>query len=54
MVMAYHILKYKVPDYELVADCIDKFNINYIKYHFVKRSEGLGFKVTLHFSFATA
>lgn len=47
LVIAYHILKDKVPYYELGADHFDRLNIRYIKHHFVKRLEGLGYKVTL-------
>lgn len=47
VVMAYHILKHKVPYYELGADYFDQLNVTHIKHHFVKRLEGLGYKVTL-------
>jgi transposase len=47
LIMAYHILKNHVPYQELGADYFDRLNVNYIKYHFIHRLEGLGFKVTL-------
>lgn len=54
VVIAYHILKEKVPYYELGADHFDRLNITHIKHHFVKRLEGLGFKVTLEPSLTAA
>jgi transposase len=47
IVMAYHILKHKVPYKELGADYFDRLNVSYIKHHFTKRLEALGYKVTL-------
>jgi len=47
VVIAYHILKDKVPYHELGADHFDRLNITHIKHHLVKRLEGIGFKVTL-------
>jgi hypothetical protein len=37
IVIAYHILKNKVPYYELGDDYIDRFNFTYIKHQFDKR-----------------
>lgn len=47
IVMSYHILKHGVPYNELGVDYFDRLNINYVKHHFVKRLEGLGYKVIL-------
>jgi transposase len=47
IVMAYHMLKHKVPYKELGADYFDRLNVSYVKYHFTKRLEALGYKVTL-------
>jgi transposase len=47
LVMVYHILKHKVPYRELGADYFDRLNLKYVKNHFVKRLEGLGYKVIL-------
>ena len=47
LVMAYHILKDEVPYRELGADYFDQLNLKYVRNHFVKRLEGLGYKVTL-------
>jgi len=47
LVMVYHILKHKVPYQELGADYFDRLNHKYVKNHFVKRLEGLGYKVIL-------
>lgn len=47
IVMAYHILKHKLPYSELGADYFDRLNVSYIKHHFTKRLEALGYKVTL-------
>jgi len=46
-VIAYHILKHKVPYKELGADYFDRLNVSYVKHHFTKRLEALGYKVTL-------
>lgn len=54
LVICYHILKDKVPYHELGGDYFDRLNVTYIKHHFVKRLEGLGFKVTLEPSQAAA
>lgn len=54
IVMAYHILKHKVPYKELGVDYFDRLNVSYIKYHFTKRLEALGYKVTLEPLQATA
>ena len=47
IVIAYHILKHKLPYSELGADYFDRLNVSYIKHHFTKRLEALGYKVTL-------
>lgn len=47
IVMVYHILKHKVPYNELGADYFNRLNVLYIKHHFTKRLEALGYKVTL-------
>jgi len=47
LVMVYHILKHKVPYRELGPDYFDRLNLKYVKNHFVKRLEGLGYKVIL-------
>lgn len=47
IVMAYHILKHKLPYSELGVDYFDRLNVSYIKHHFTKRLEALGYKVTL-------
>jgi len=47
IVMAYHIPKHKLPYSELGADYFDRLNVSYIKHHFTKRLEALGYKVTL-------
>lgn len=47
LVMGYHILKNKVPYRELGADYFDRLSITYVRHHFVKRLEGLGYKVAL-------
>lgn len=47
LVIAYHILKDKFSYYELGTDHFDRLNATLIKHHFIKRLEGLGFKVTL-------
>jgi transposase len=52
LVIGYHILKEKVPYYELGADHFDRLNVTYIKRNLVKRLEGLGYKVTLEPSLA--
>jgi transposase len=54
IVMAYHMLKHKVPYKELGADYFDRLNVSYVKSHFIKRLEGLGYKVTLEPLQATA
>jgi transposase len=47
VVIMYHVIKHKVPYYELGADYFDRLNVAAIKRHHVRRLEGLGFKVTL-------
>lgn len=47
LVMIYHILKYNYPYHELGSDYFDRLNIAYVKNHFVKRLEGLGYNVAL-------
>lgn len=47
LVIAYHILKKGIPYYELGADYFDRLNFKSITNHFVKRLNGLGYKVTL-------
>jgi transposase len=47
LVMVYHILKHKLPYREMGADYFDRLNLKYVKNHFVKRLEGLGYKVIL-------
>lgn len=47
IVIAYQILKHKLPYSELGADYFDRLNVSYIKHHFTKRLEALGYKVTL-------
>lgn len=47
LIMVYHILKYNLPYHELGSDYFDRLNIVYVKKHFVKRLEGLGYKVAL-------
>jgi hypothetical protein len=47
LVIAYHVIKNKIPYYELGADYFDRLNLTYVKHHFVKRLEGLEYKVTL-------
>jgi transposase len=54
LVMVYHILKYNTSYRELGSDYFDRLNIVYVKNHFVKRLEGLGYKVSLNPSLATA
>ena len=47
LTIAYHILKYKTPFYNLGADHFDKLNKQHlVKYH-QKRLQSLGFKVTI-------
>jgi transposase len=47
LVIAYHILKYKKPYYDLGPDYFDKLNKQHlVKYH-QKRLQSLGFKVTI-------
>jgi transposase len=47
LVIAYHILKYKKPYYDLGTDYFDKLNKQHlVKYH-QKRLQSLGFKVTI-------
>ncbi len=47
LVIAYHILKYKKPYYDLGPDYFDKLNRQHlVKYH-QKRLQSLGFKVTI-------
>ena len=47
LVIAYHILKYKTPYYDLGSDYFDKLNKQHlVKYH-QKRLQSLGFKVTI-------
>lgn len=43
-VMVYHILKHKASYRELGAHYFDRLNLKYVKNHFVKRLEGLGYK----------
>jgi transposase len=47
LVIIYHMLKHELPYRELGADYFDRLNVTYIKNHFTKRLEGLGYKVTL-------
>jgi hypothetical protein len=47
LVTIYHMLKYELPYRELGAEYFDRLNVTYIKTHFVRRVEGLGYKVTL-------
>ena len=47
LVIIYHMLKHQLEYHELGADYFDRLNLTYIKNNFVKRLEGLGFKVTL-------
>jgi transposase len=47
LIICYHILKDKVPYQELGDDYFDRLNITYVTRHFVKRLEGLGYKVIL-------
>ncbi len=47
VVIMYHVIKHRVPYRELGADYFDKLNVTYIKRHYLKRLESLGFKVTL-------
>jgi len=47
LVICYHILKHKVPYHELGDNYFDRLNITHVTRHFVKRLEGLGYKVTL-------
>lgn len=47
LVIIYHVIKHRVPYRELGADYFDKLNATYIKRHYLKRLESLGFKVTL-------
>jgi transposase len=47
VVIIYHVIKHRVPYRELGADYFDKLNTTYIKRHYLKRLESLGFKVTL-------
>ena len=47
LVIIYHMLKHQLPYHELGADYFDRLNVTYIKNHFTKRLEGLGYKVTL-------
>lgn len=54
LVIAYHILRDKVPYHELGSDHFDRLNITHVKRHLVQRLEGLGFKVTLEPSLAAA
>jgi len=54
LVMAYHILKFNMSYREIGSDYFDRLNIMYVKNHFVKRLEGLGYKVSLKPSLAVA
>jgi len=47
IVIAYHILKHRLPYQELGADHFDQLNVTYIKRHSIKRLEDLGYKVIL-------
>jgi len=47
LVIAYHILRDKVPYHELGPNHFDRLNIRHMKRHLVQRLEGLGFKVVL-------
>ncbi len=47
LVIAYHILKDKVPYHDLGADHFDRLNRTYIQRYLVKRLEGLGYKVSI-------
>lgn len=47
LVIAYHILKDKLPYRELGPGHFDRLNVKHLKRHLVQRLEGLGFKVTL-------
>lgn len=47
LVIAYHILKKRIPYYELGADYFDRLNLKSITNHFIKRLNGMGYKVTL-------
>jgi transposase len=47
IVMAYHILRHRLPYQELGANHFDQLNVTYIKSHSIKRLEALGYKVTL-------
>ncbi len=47
LVIIYHMLKHQLEYHELGADYFDRLNLTYIKNSFVKRLEGLGFKVSL-------
>lgn len=47
LVIAYCLLRYKTPYQELGSDYFDRINIVHTTKHFVKRLEGLGYKVNL-------
>lgn len=47
LVIAYHILKYKKPYYDLGPDYFDKLNKQHLVRYHQKRLQGLGFKVTI-------
>jgi hypothetical protein len=47
LIIVYHVLKHKVPYYELGPDYFDKLNVTYVKHQFVKRLERLGYKANL-------
>ena len=47
LIIAYHILKKRIPYYELGADYFDRLNLKYITHHLVNRLNGLGYKVIL-------
>jgi len=47
LIIVYHILKKRIPYYELGADHFDRLNLKYITNHLVNRLNVLGYKVTL-------
>lgn len=54
LVVIYHILKYDSSYHELGSDYFDRLNVIYVKNHFVKRLESIGYKVVLEPSVVAA
>jgi hypothetical protein len=41
--IVFHILKKRIPNYDLRADYFDRLNLKYITNHLIKRLNGLGY-----------